>query len=201
ARERAERFAWPHVAEEVERAYEDALAVPAPASRRERVAVAAGIAPADRKPRSPARHLPTLEPRSRRPIVQTLRRAVVPAGGLLAIGLGVLAVKRIGVHAIGNALLHATPTWMVLGLALMCLSMMVRAESWHAILRAALPGVRIRRRDVGRATMIGVLMSATLPARLGEPSRALIVARRVGRVRERLPVVIGTLVSQTLLNL
>jgi phosphatidylinositol alpha-mannosyltransferase len=49
--------------------------------------------------------------------------------------------------------------------------------------------------------MIGVLMSATLPARLGEPSRALIVARRLGRVRERLPVVIGTLVSQTLMNL
>jgi phosphatidylinositol alpha-mannosyltransferase len=83
----------------------------------------------------------------------------------------------------------------------MCASMLVRAEAWHAILRAALPGVRVRRRDVGRATMIGVLMSATLPARLGEPSRALIVARRVGRVRERLPVVVGTLVSQTLLNL
>jgi phosphatidylinositol alpha-mannosyltransferase len=44
-------------------------------------------------------------------------------------------------------------------------------------------------------------MSATLPARLGEPSRALIVARRLGRVRERLPVVIGSLVSQTMLNL
>jgi phosphatidyl-myo-inositol alpha-mannosyltransferase len=40
-----------------------------------------------------------------------------------------------------------------------------------------------------------------LPARLGEPSRALIVSRRVGRVRERLPVVVGSLVSQTLLNL
>jgi phosphatidylinositol alpha-mannosyltransferase len=49
--------------------------------------------------------------------------------------------------------------------------------------------------------MIGVLMSATLPARLGEPSRALIVARRVGRVRDRLPIVLGTLVSQTLLNI
>ena len=49
--------------------------------------------------------------------------------------------------------------------------------------------------------MIGVLMSATLPARLGEPSRALIVARRLGRVRERLPVVLGTLVAQTFLNL
>ena len=49
--------------------------------------------------------------------------------------------------------------------------------------------------------MIGVFMSATLPARLGEPSRALIVARRAGRVRERLPVVLGTLISQTLINL
>src|SRR5436305_2883501 len=49
--------------------------------------------------------------------------------------------------------------------------------------------------------MVGVLMSATLPARLGEPSRALIVARRLGRVRERLPVVLGTIVSQTVLNL
>jgi phosphatidyl-myo-inositol alpha-mannosyltransferase len=44
-------------------------------------------------------------------------------------------------------------------------------------------------------------MSATLPARLGEPSRALIVARRLGRARETLPVVLGTMVSQTLLNL
>src|SRR5207249_7023365 len=67
--------------------------------------------------------------------------------------------------------------------------------------RAALPGVRVRRRDATRGTMIGVLMSATLPARLGEPSRALIMARRLGRVRERLPVVLGTLVSQTLMNL
>src|SRR4029453_14472273 len=36
--------------------------------------------------------------------------------------------------------------------------------------------------------------------RLGEPSRALIVARRLGRPRDRLPAVLGTLVSQTLLN-
>jgi phosphatidylinositol alpha-mannosyltransferase len=59
----------------------------------------------------------------------------------------------------------------------------------------------VRRRDAARGVMIGVLMSATLPARLGEPSRALIVARRLGRVRERLPVVLGTIVSQTLLNI
>src|SRR6185436_599722 len=50
-------------------------------------------------------------------------------------------------------------------------------------------------------TVIGVLMSATLPARLGEPSRVLIVGRRLGRMRETVPVLVGTLVSQTLLNL
>ncbi|MEA2493789.1 MAG: phosphatidyl-myo-inositol alpha-mannosyltransferase, partial [Thermoleophilaceae bacterium] len=166
ARERAERFSWSHVAEEVEQAYEDAVAVPEPVTRPQRIAVAAGIAPADGQPRSRARRLPSLEPGSRRPLVQTLRRAGVFAGGLLAAGLGLLAVQRIGLQSIGDALLNATPTWMVVGLALMCLSMMVRAEAWHAILRAALPGTRVRRRDVGRATMIGVLMSATLPALL-----------------------------------
>ena len=49
--------------------------------------------------------------------------------------------------------------------------------------------------------MIGVLMSATLPARLGEPARAMVLARRTGRMREALPVLLGTLVSQTALNL
>lgn len=199
-RERAERFAWPHVAEEVEEAYEDALAVPAPASRSASIAVRAGILPADGAPRSPARRLPSLEP-GHRPILQTLRRGAIGAGVFGAAALGLLAVHRIGVHAIGNALLNAAPTWMIAGFALMCASMMLRAEAWHATLRAALPGARVRRRDATRGTMIGVLMSATLPARLGEPSRALIMARRVGRVRESLPVVLGTLVSQTLLNL
>ena len=52
-----------------------------------------------------------------------------------------------------------------------------------------------------QGTFIGVLMSSTLPARLGEPSRALVVARRTGRPRENLPIVLGTVVSQTLLNI
>ena len=90
---------------------------------------------------------------------------------------------------------------MLLAIALMCGSMVLRAVSWHAILRAALPAARPRFTDALQGTSIGVLMSATLPARLGEPSRALIVARRLGRPRELLPSVLGTLVSQTLLNL
>ena len=79
--------------------------------------------------------------------------------------------------------------------------MVARGVAWHAILSAAPTWRRARRADALQGTFIGVLMSATLPARLGEPSRALIVARRLGRARETLPVVLGTMVSQTLLNL
>jgi phosphatidyl-myo-inositol alpha-mannosyltransferase len=91
--------------------------------------------------------------------------------------------------------------WVIAALALMCASMVMRAVSWHAFLKAALADARPRFRDAMQGTAIGVLMSATLPARLGEPARALIVARRLGNPRERLPVVLGTLVGQTLLNL
>jgi phosphatidylinositol alpha-mannosyltransferase len=83
----------------------------------------------------------------------------------------------------------------------MCAAMFVRALAWHAILVAAPTWRRAKRRDAMQGTFIGVLMSSTLPARLGEPSRALIVARRLGRARETLPVVLGTMVSQMLLNL
>ena len=44
-------------------------------------------------------------------------------------------------------------------------------------------------------------MSATLPARLGEPARAMVLARRTGRMRFTFPVLLGTLVSQTVLNI
>ena len=98
-------------------------------------------------------------------------------------------------------LVASKPGLLLAGLGLMCWPMFVRALAWHAILAAAPTWRRAKRRDAMQGTFIGVLMSATLPARLGEPSRALIVARRLGRARETLPVVLGTMVSQTLLNL
>jgi phosphatidylinositol alpha-mannosyltransferase len=205
ARERAERFSWPHVAREVTDAYEDAAAQAQPAERTARAALRLGLASADGRPVVRPRRLPSIEPEApptrRRRAVRVARRVAVAGAGVAGVGLAGLAVRHIGIESIGRALLAATPVWVMVAFALMCLSMLMRAEAWHAILRAALPGVRIRRRDTARGTMIGVFMSATLPARLGEPSRALIVARRTGRMRELLPVVLGTLVSQTLLNL
>ncbi len=201
----AERFAWPHVAREVLGAYEDAIATPAPQGALQRAAVRIGAQPADLQPRVRPQRLPSLEPPlpagSRRPAVAFARRAGMAAFALLALVGTVLAFRRIGVHEIVSTLLSSSPAWVLVGLGVMCSAMAVRAISWHAILKAAIPGGRVRLRDAMQGTFIGVLMSATLPARLGEPSRALIVARRSGRPRENLPVVLGTIVSQTLLNI
>ena len=200
----AGRYAWPRVAAEVAEAYADARAVPEPEGAVERAAVRIGVRPADLGPRRPARRLPSLEPapagRGHRAGV-ALRRAGLGLGAVLAVGGSYLALERIGMDRITHSLVTSSPAWVLVGLALMCASMVFRAVAWHAILKAALPAMGPRFVDAMQGTTIGVLMSATLPARLGEPSRALIVARRLGRPREALPVVLGTLVSQTLLNL
>ena len=112
-----------------------------------------------------------------------------------------LAAQKIGVDKVVESIVRSNLTWVLVAFGLMALSLFFRAASWYWIARAALPNRPIRRRDVTSATMIGVLMSATLPARLGEPARALALARRTGRMRETFPVLLGTLVSQTLLNL
>jgi len=188
-------------------AYEDAIeiAAAAPVGGIDGFAVRTGLRPADGLPRVKAdRHLPSLEPPVAEPQSRgrkLARRAGLGVASLLGGGLALLALERIGMDKIGESLLKATPWWVLVGLALMCLSMVVRGIAWHAILRAALPGVQVKRRDALQGTFIGVLMSATLPARLGEPSRALIVARRLGRARDRLPVVLGSIVSQALLNI
>jgi phosphatidylinositol alpha-mannosyltransferase len=203
ARTSAERYAWPRVAEQITAAYTDARAVPAPTGAAQRAAVRIGALAADGRPRSPARRLPSLDPV---PAVGGHRvfriaRRVAVAGALAgAAAATLLALDRIGMRPIARALVDSQPVWVLVGLALMCASMLVRAVAWHAILRAALPDAMPRLTDAIQGTTIGVLMSATLPARLGEPSRALIVARRLGHPRDRLPAVLGTIVSQTMLN-
>ncbi|HEV3071370.1 MAG TPA: lysylphosphatidylglycerol synthase domain-containing protein [Solirubrobacteraceae bacterium] len=204
ARERAERFAWPHVAAEVAEVYEQAIAVGSPRRGLHRLMVRHGFAPADLKPAIPARRLASLEPAlttQRGPLFSLLRRLGLLGISLAGLALALLALSHIGVDQVLASLLASSPGLLVAGLALMCASMVARGFAWHAILSVAPTWRRARRRDAMQGTFIGVLMSATLPARLGEPSRALIVARRLGRARETLPVVLGTMVSQTLLNL
>jgi phosphatidylinositol alpha-mannosyltransferase len=207
ARERAERFAWPSVAAEVLDCYEQARSVGKPVTRTGRIAVRHGFAPADLLPRIPAERLASLQstvakvPQAGGRAPRALRRGALALSCLLALALAQLALARIGFDRVAASLLASKPGLVAAGLGLMCASMFARAFAWHAILACAPTWRKAKRRDAMQGTFIGVLMSATLPARLGEPSRALIVARRLGRARETLPIVLGTMVSQTLLNL
>jgi phosphatidylinositol alpha-mannosyltransferase len=130
------------------------------------------------------------------------RRAAAVVAVLLLAGILAFALSRLGLHRIGSALASARPGWIVLALALMGLSLLLRAVSWHEVLRAALPSIPIAWVPVIRATMIGVLASAVFPGRIGEPTRMLVLTRRLpGSSRRQLPVVAGTVFSQTLINL
>ncbi|WP_249010274.1 lysylphosphatidylglycerol synthase domain-containing protein [Conexibacter sp. DBS9H8] len=200
------RFAWERVAAEVLDVYAQARAVAAPDSALGQFAVRIGALPADGLASVRPRRLASLDPpapgvRTGRRWVAPLRRGVVALAALAAVWLAYLAVQQIGISHITSSLINSSPIDVVLGLVVMCTAMMMRAVSWQAILTAALPDVKVRLADSTQGTMIGVLMSSTLPARLGEPARALVVARRTGRPREHLPIVLGTIVSQTLMNL
>jgi phosphatidyl-myo-inositol alpha-mannosyltransferase len=148
-------------------------------------------------------------PRARRP--SRARRSIPSTttgrAGLLLVALAlagviVYALSRLNLARVGHALITATPGWIVLALALMGLSLLARSISWHEALRAALPGTRIPWVLVTRATMIGVMASAVFPGRIGEPTRIVVLSRRLeGPQRRLLPIVTGTVFSQTLINL
>jgi len=126
---------------------------------------------------------------------------MVLAAVILA-GLIALAVSRLNLSGIGHALITASLGWIAAALVLMASSLLLRSLSWDRTLRAALPTTPITWPPVMRATMIGVMASALFPGRIGEPTRVLVLSRRLeGPTRTLLPVIAGTVFSQTLINL
>lgn len=119
----------------------------------------------------------------------------------LATGAAALALTRLDLSRTLHALENVTPILAVVTFVLMAISLIARTECWYVILRGAGVGLRISRLASARATMIGVMVSATLPGRLGEPMRVLVIARRVGDTRTSLAFVAGTVLAQTLLNM
>jgi phosphatidyl-myo-inositol alpha-mannosyltransferase len=138
-------------------------------------------------------------PRNRQ---RTLRRAALAALALALAAVLAFALTRLELRHVAHALLSASLGWVVLALALMMTSLLARSASWRAVLRAALPGAPIPWGAVARATMIGVMASAVLPGRIGEPTRIVVLSRRLeGPASRTFPVVAGTVFSQTLINL
>jgi len=203
ARASASEYAWPRVAQRVETVYERATEIPEATNGAVRGARRLGIRPADGSPPRPARRLPSLDPEPARGAARhrLARRIGLGIAAVVGAALTFIAAQRVGVDNVVESVVRSDATWVLVATALMCVSLLLRAVSWFAIAKAALPQSPLRRRDVASATMIGVIMSATLPARFGEPARAMVLSRRTGRMRETFPVLLGTLVSQTVLNI
>lgn len=131
-----------------------------------------------------------------------LRRALAVLAFIAVAGLVVFALLRLNLHRVGHVLITASPGWIGAALALMALSLLLRSLSWQHTLLAALPETKVAWAPVARATMIGVMASAVFPGRVGEPTRVVVLSRRLdGPTRRLLPVVAGTVFSQTLINL
>ena len=121
---------------------------------------------------------------------------------MLGVGLTALAAQKIGVDKVVESIVRSDLSWVLVACALMALSLFFRAASWYWIVRAALPhaaGAAPRRHlgDDDRRVDVGD------PA--GPAGRAGAGRCRwrggSGRMRETFPVLLGTVVSQTLLNL
>jgi phosphatidylinositol alpha-mannosyltransferase len=130
------------------------------------------------------------------------RRVGIAVAVILLAALVAFALSRLELQRAGHALVTASPGWIALALVLMSLAMLMRSVSWQQTLRAALPDTPMPWGPVVRALMIGVMTSALVPGRIGEPTRVVVLSRRVdGRTTRLLPVVAGTVFSQTLINL
>src|SRR5262249_6534347 len=110
ARRSAQRYAWPHVADQVTEVYERAIAAPRPVGANERFAHWAGLRPADGRPKVPAQRLPSLDPaparegkRGRR----VARRAGLAVAGALGVGLTLLAAQKIGVDNVVESIVRS----------------------------------------------------------------------------------------------
>ncbi len=119
----------------------------------------------------------------------------------LLAALVVLAITNLDLAQVTRALAHVNAGWAGLAVGLMATSSLTRAESWFAVIRAALPHNRLGRPAVRRGLLIGMAGPTVAPGRLGEAARAWIIARRLGNPGQHLAIVLGTVVSQTLLNL
>ncbi|MGK2954396.1 MAG: flippase-like domain-containing protein [Solirubrobacterales bacterium] len=204
ARESSKRYAWSNVAEEVTEVYERAIEVPMPSTAPDRLRRRAGIIPSDGLPQALPVRLKSLDPTPTIDLQRKrnlLRKGALGIAAIVGLGLAAIAAQKIGLDRVGNAIVRSDVSWVLIALALMASSMFFRAYAWYFIAKAAMPIAKLRRRDFASATMIGVFMSATLPARLGEPARAIALARHTGRAKDNLPVVVGTIVSQTMLNI
>ena len=109
------------------------------------------------------------------------RHRLVVAAGLLVSAVALfLVVRSIDLAEAARVLLAANPVPLVAIVGLVSMQVGVRAFRWSVLLPRLADGRRIPFPRLVAPLLIGYLGNAVLPARLGEPMRAVVAARREG---------------------
>ncbi|MCM2268990.1 MAG: flippase-like domain-containing protein [Thermoanaerobaculia bacterium] len=95
--------------------------------------------------------------------------------GLLAIALLAWAAGRVDLHAVADVLRGVEPGWVLLAALVQVAALAWRGVRWHALLAGR---VDVPLAAALRATFMGWVALALLPARLGELARPWLLARR-----------------------
>ncbi len=91
--------------------------------------------------------------------------------------------------------------WVVAAVGLNLVSILVRAASWHTVIKQALPPPHPRFPTVFSAFCVGLFANVVLPARAGELARVAVLARRMPRREGTVPTLIGSVFAHRLFDL
>jgi glycosyltransferase 2 family protein len=86
-----------------------------------------------------------------------------------------VALERVQLRDVWAELRGAEPGWLGLGIALLMLSVLVRAERWRSLFS---PATRPPLRAANGALLVGYFFNSILPARAGEAARIVSLKRR-----------------------
>lgn len=123
------------------------------------------------------------------------RRALVGVGGMAISALALwLVVRSVDLGAVGRALgdAHLTPIAAIVGVV--AVQLVIRAYRWSVVIPVR-PRIAVTR--LVPPLLVGYLGNAVLPARLGEPMRAVIVSRRE---RAGLPETLGSVLVERVVD-
>jgi len=129
-----------------------------------------------------------------------------PAAILIPIILLVLAVTMIwwrgpDWHVVRDVFTEVSWEWVAAAIGLNLLSIVVRAASWHTVIRQAVPAPRPRYRTVFSAFCVGLFANVVLPGRAGELVRVAVLARRMPNRQGVWATLIGTVFAHRLFDL
>jgi uncharacterized protein (TIRG00374 family) len=102
---------------------------------------------------------------------------------------------------VGDAFTVVRWRWVVAAIGLNLASVVVRAVAWTIVINQAMPPPHPRFRTIFSAFCVGMFANAVLPGRIGELARVAVLAKRLPRVGDAWPTLVGTVFAHRVFDL